>query len=240
MAVQSRLVTYHHGDTTLEGFLAWDDKYFNPRPAVAICHTWAGRSEFECDKAWRLAELGYVGFAIDLYGKGVRGKSTDECRALFSPFMENRANLQERLNLAIDVMRQQPEVEASKLAAMGFCFGGLCALDLARSGNNNVRGVISFHGLLTPPGNTEGNTISAKVLCLHGYGDPLAPPEQLPALAQELTAAGADWQLHTYGNTVHAFTNPNANDPGFGAVYNALADKRSWQAAQNFLTEVIG
>lgn len=239
MAVQSRLLSYQHGDTVLEGFLAWDDKFPYPRPAVAISHTWSGRSEFECDKAWRLAELGYVGFAIDVFGKGVRGKSVDECHALISPLMENRALLQERMNLAVDVLRQQPEAEASKIAAMGFCFGGLCALDLARSGSN-VRGVISFHGLMTPPDNTAGNKISAKVLCLHGYDDPMAPPEQLMAAAKEFTEAGADWQVHAYGNTMHAFTNPNANDRDFGTVYNSLADKRSWQSMQNFLAEILG
>jgi dienelactone hydrolase len=114
----------------------------------------------------------------------------------------------------------------------------MCALDLARSGAD-VRGVISFHGLLTPPDNLDGQSISSKVLVLHGYDDPMARPEAMTALAEELSAAGADWQIHAYGNTVHAFTNPMAQDAAFGTVYSATADHRSWRAAREFLAEVL-
>jgi dienelactone hydrolase len=136
------------------------------------------------------------------------------------------------------VLGEQPEVDAKRLAAMGYCFGGLTVLDLARSGAD-VRGVVSFHGLFNAPETSAGASISAKVLCLHGYDDPMVPPESVLALAAELTAAGADWQIHAYGNTLHAFTNPAANDPGFGAVYNADADRRSAQALNDFLAEVM-
>jgi dienelactone hydrolase len=121
---------------------------------------------------------------------------------------------------------------------MGFCFGGLCALDLARTGAS-LRGVVSFHGLLIPPGNIPNPQIKAKVLVLHGHDDPMGPPEQVLALQTELTQAGADWQIHIYGGTVHAFTNPLANDPGFGTVYDSQADKRSWIAMQNFFEEIF-
>lgn len=238
MTIQTRLVEYQHGETVLEGFLAWDDSRSGPMPAVAVSHAWAGRGEFECEKARKLAELGYVGFALDMFGKGVRGNSVEENQALMTPFIEDRALLQARINLAIDVLRQQPEVDATRVAAIGFCFGGLCVLDLARS-ESDVNGVISFHGLFMPADNTAGNRISARVLCLHGYDDPMAPPEQMLALAKELTDAGADWQIHAYGNTLHAFTNPDANDPDFGTVYNASADSRSWDAMRNFLNEVL-
>jgi dienelactone hydrolase len=238
MAIQTRLIEYRHGTTVLEGYLAWDDSLSGPRPAVAISHQWSGRSDFECEKARHLAELGYVGFAIDMFGKGVRGTSTEENQGLISPLLADRPSLQERINLAIDVLRQQPEVDAAKVAAMGFCFGGLCVLDLARSGSD-VKGVVSFHGLFFPPGSTADNKITAKVLCLHGYADPMAPPDSVLALAKELTDAGADWQLHAYGNTLHAFTNPEANDPGFGTVFNDAANKRSWIAMKNFFTEIF-
>ncbi len=238
MTIQTRSIEYTHGDTVLEGFLAWDDAVTGPRPAVAISHAWAGRSAFECDKARKLAELGYVGFAIDMFGKGVLGTSVEENQALIAPFLENRALLQARIKLAVEVLREQPEVDASKVAAIGFCFGGLCVLDLARSGSD-VQGVISFHGLFYPPGNCEGTKITAKVLCLHGYDDPMATPDQMLGLAKELTDAGADWQVHAYGNTLHAFTNPEAADPDFGTVYDASADARSWASMQNFLGEVL-
>jgi dienelactone hydrolase len=121
---------------------------------------------------------------------------------------------------------------------MGYCFGGLCVLDLARSGAD-VLGVASFHGLFHKPGNTEGNKISAKVLVLHGWDDPMAKPAQVIELAEELTKSGADWQIHGYGNTLHAFTNPAANDPAHGTVYNADADRRSWQSLQLFLADIF-
>ncbi len=238
MTIQTRLVEYRHDDLTLEGFLAWDDASDSPRPAVAIAHTWAGRSPFEQEKAVALARQGYVGFAIDMYGKGVLGSTPEENTALMTPLMEDRALLQARIGLAVAVLRQQAEVDPARVAAMGFCFGGLCVLDLARSGSD-VAGVASFHGLFGAPGNTTGNSISARVLCLHGYDDPMAPPEAMLALARELSEAGADWQVHAYGGTLHAFTNPAANDPGMGTVYNAAADRRSSAALQDFLQEVF-
>lgn len=238
MAIKTRLIDYVHGDLSLEGFLAWDDAVDTPRPAVAIAHAWGGRSAFEEGKAVRLAEQGFVGFALDMYGKGVRGSNPEENAGLMAPFLEDRPLLQARINEAIGVLRLQPEVDAGRLAAIGFCFGGLCVLDLARSGSD-VLGVASFHGLFGAPGNTAGNRIGAKVLCLHGYDDPMVPPQSVLDLAAELTDAGADWQLHAYGNTLHSFTNPNANDPGMGAVYNAAADRRSWAALLDFLGEIF-
>ncbi|MEJ2532157.1 MAG: dienelactone hydrolase family protein [Halioglobus sp.] len=238
MTIRTRLVDYTHGDQPFEGFLAWDDAVGSPRPAVAIAHAWGGRSAFEEGRAIRLAEQGYVGFAIDIYGKGVRGSNPEENAALMAPFLEDRPLLQARINEAVTVLRQQPEVDAGRLAAMGFCFGGLCVLDLARSGSD-VLGVASFHGLFAAPGNTAGNRIGAKVLCLHGYDDPMVPPQSVLDLAAELTDAGADWQLHAYGNTLHSFTNPDANDPAMGAVYDAAADRRSWAALLDFLGEIF-
>jgi dienelactone hydrolase len=238
MAIQTRLVEYQHDNITLEGFLAWDDSLAGPRPAVAISHAWGGRTAFEEGKAVALAQQGYVGCAIDMYGKGVRGSSPEENSALMTPLLKDRALLQQRIGRAVAVLGQQAEVDPAKVAAIGFCFGGLCVLDLARTGSD-VKGVASFHGLFEAPGNTGGNRITARVLCLHGYDDPMVQPPAMLALASELTAAGADWQIHAYGNTVHSFTNPEANDPGMGAAYNAAADRRSWAALQDFLQEVF-
>ncbi len=238
MTIETRLIDYADGDTVLEGLLAWDNSVGHPRPGVMVSHAWAGRSQFEDNKAVALAELGYVGFALNLYGKGVQGSSTEENAALMQPFLDDRAMLQQRLLLSLTTMRQQSEVDANRVAAIGFCFGGLCVLDLARTGED-LAGVASFHGLFAAPGNTAGNTIRAKVLAMHGWDDPMASPEQVLELARELSSLGADWQLHAYGNTMHAFTNPEANDPGFGTVYSPSADKRSWLELQEFLAELF-
>ncbi|MDO9139129.1 MAG: dienelactone hydrolase family protein [Methylobacter sp.] len=238
MAIISNTVVYMDGDTVLEAFFAFDDALTGQRPAVLINHAWGGRDDFVAEKAKKLAELGYVGFAVDMYGKGVLGASPEENMALMQPFMADRAMLQRRIKAALAAVKLMPWVDDSKIAAMGFCFGGLCVLDLARTGVD-IKGVVSFHGLLLPPGNTQGNMIKAKVLALHGNDDPMVPPEQVLAFEREMTEAGADWQLHSYGNTMHAFTNPAANDPGFGTVYQPDADRRSWLAMQNFFAEIF-
>ncbi|MDO9049799.1 MAG: dienelactone hydrolase family protein [Methylobacter sp.] len=238
MAIVSNTVAYLDGDVVLEAFFAFDDALSGRRPTVLINHTWAGRDDFVAEKAKKLAALGYVGFAVDMYGKGVLGASPEENMKLMQPFMADRAMLQKRMKAALSAVKLMPWVDDSKIAAIGFCFGGLCSLDLARTGVD-IKGVVSFHGLLAAPGNTQGNAVKAKILALHGRDDPLVPTEQVLAFEQEMTEAGTDWQLHTYGHTMHGFTNPLANDPAFGAVYQPAADRRSWIAMQNFLTEIF-
>ena len=238
MTIQTRTIDYQDGDVDLQGYLAWDDAVEGKRPGVMIAHAWAGRSDFENGKAEALAKLGYVGFALDNFGRGIIGTNTAENSALIQPFLDDRAMLQGRLQIALEVLKGLDEVDASRVAAIGFCFGGLCVLDLARTGTD-IRGVVSFHGLFGSPGNTAGNKIKAKVLALHGWDDPMAPPDQVVSLAEELSSMGADWQVHGYGNTMHAFTNPQANDPDFGTVYSPDADRRSWNAMQDFLSEIF-
>ncbi len=238
MGSQNHLIEYSDGEVVLEGMLAWDDSLQGPRPGILISHAWSGRSDFEDGKANALTSLGYVAFSLDLYGKGVRGSSPEENSALMQPFLDDRAMLQQRLLVSLETLRAQTEVDASKIAAIGFCFGGLCVLDIARTGAD-LAGVVSFHGLFHAPGNTVGNTVNAKVLALHGWDDPMATPDNVLALSAEMTALGADWQLHAYGNTMHAFTNPAANDKDMGTVYDASADKRSWIAMHTFLDELF-
>ncbi len=239
MAIISNTVGYLDGDVLLEGFFAYDDTITARRPAVIINHTWAGRNEFVEEKAIKLAELGYFAFAVDMYGKGVLGQGNDECSALMQPFMDDRDLVLKRMLAALYAVNLLPWVDDKKIAAIGFCFGGLCVLDLARS-NADIKGVVSFHGLLDAPQITDQNqSIKAKVLVLNGFDDPMATPEQVLSLQQELTSAGADWQTHTFGHTLHAFTNPMANDPDFGTVYQQDADKRSWLVMNDFLKEIF-
>ncbi|NNL88961.1 MAG: carboxymethylenebutenolidase [Marinicaulis sp.] len=233
MAIATRPLEYEIDGNTYEAIVASDGA--GEKPGVLVCHAWAGRSDFEVGKAKALAELGYTGVAIDLYGKGVLGSSVEENQALMTPFMDDRTMLQGRLGTIVELVKCQREVDAGKVAIIGFCFGGLCALDAARS-NNEVAGVVSFHGLLGAPGNTA-DKINAKILALHGWDDPMAPPGDVIALGKELTNANADWQLHGFGGVMHAFTNPAANDADFGTVYNADADRRSWIAMKNFMAE---
>jgi dienelactone hydrolase len=239
VGIRTRTIEYREAGEVFEAEMAWDDAASGPRPGVLISHAWAGRGTIEAGKARQLAELGCVGFALDLYGKGRRGGNIEENRKLMQPLMDDRGLLQRRMQLALDLLRDQPEVEAAKTAAIGFCFGGLCVLDLARTGAD-IAGVVSFHGLLAAPGNSPADRIRARVLVLHGWDDPMATPEQLVALGHELTSKQADWQIHAFGNAMHAFTNPNANDPDFGAVYQPDADRRSWQLMQAFFSELWG
>jgi len=236
--VTERLVEYEHEGTRLEGFLAVGDAAAGPVPGVVIAHAWGGRGEQEDETARRLAAEGYAGFALDLYGPGVRGNSRDENAALIAPFLAHRPMLQARMASSVSALQSQDEVDSRSIAAIGFCFGGLCVLDLARSGAA-VRGVVSLHGLFTPPEPVPGVPIRAKVLALHGHDDPMVPVAAVNALENELTGAGADWQIHVYGGTMHAFTNPKANDPDFGTVYNAAADRRAWASTMAFLAEVL-
>lgn len=238
MAIKTDTIKHEHAGQSLHGMLAVDEAAPKPLPAVIISHAWAGRAQFECDKAKRLAELGYVGFAADLYGEAKVGTSTEENSKLMQPFLDDRPHLQSRLASVVETVKGLDGVDANRVAAIGFCFGGLCVLDLARTGAD-VRGVVSFHGLLGAPGNTSGSDIKAKILVLHGHDDPMVPVEQVVGLEQELTEAGADWQIHTYGGAMHAFTHPDANDPGMGTVYEPKADRRSWQSLVNFLEEVF-
>jgi len=233
------IFAYRDGDTLCEGFVAMPSGP-GPHPAVLVAHNWAGQSDADNGVATKLAALGYVGIAIDVYGKGSRGDPQGDNSALMGPWMADRAGLRSRLLAAVAAAAADPMVDDSQIAMIGYCFGGLCALDVARSATPDVKAVASFHGVYPPPNIGSQPAITAKVLVLHGWDDPMAPPDATVALAHELTAAGADWQIHAYGGTMHAFTAPGANNPAGGVLYNPAADRRSWQALTGFLAEVFG
>ncbi len=238
MNIRWRAHAYSDGDASFEARVYWDDDRAEPRPGVLVSHAWRGRSDFENGRAEAMARLGYVGFALDLYGKGILGRNAEENHRLMQPFVDDRGKLQCHMRLALREIRKLPEVDSSRVAAIGFCFGGLCVLDLARCGDE-LRVVASFHGLLEPPGNTAGQRFTGMVLVLHGWDDPMARPEQVVRLGQELTALGADWQIHAYGNTLHAFTYPLAADPANGLQFDARANERSARSLQSFLAEAF-
>jgi dienelactone hydrolase len=228
---------YRDGDTECEGYAAFPAGA-GPHPAVLIAHNWAGQSEADNDIARRLAALGYAGIAIDVYGKGNRGELQGDNSHLMNPWMGNRAGLQHRLLAAVAAAAAHPMVDAERIAIIGYCFGGLCALDVARSGAPEIKGAVSFHGVYAPNG-LAAQPITAKVLVLDGYRDPLCPPEAKAALMAELEAGGADWQFLSYGRTYHAFTNRGAANAAGGMEYNPDTDRRSWTAMTNFIAEVL-
>jgi dienelactone hydrolase len=238
--MHTEFIDYRDGDTLCEGYLAYDTSIKGKRPAVVVCHAWAGQDDFARDKANKLAELGYVGFALDMYGKGRRGSSPDENAKLMGPFVEDRTLLDRRANAGVGEARRHMMVDPNQIGAIGYCFGGMCAFDLARSGTEGLQGVCAFHGLLTPPSHVRAKKITAKVMALHGYDDPMANPDHMVAFCNEMTRMGADWQLHAFGHCVHAFTNPVAADKKQGLHYNADADRRSWLLMKNFFDEVFG
>ena len=237
--MHTETIDYQDGDTQLEGYVAWDDNIAGPRPAVLVAHDWTGRRDFAKSKAEEIASLGYVGFALDMYGKGVFGADGDVegNSALMNPLAGDRLTLRARMKASLTAVRALDVVDGSKVGAMGYCFGGMCVLELARAGAD-VEGVISIHGIFFP-GDVPNEKITSKILCLHGQDDPMVPPEQVLDFENEMSAADADWQVHAYGGTMHAFTNPAANDPGFGTVYNSVADRRATQSIKNFFEEVF-
>lgn len=232
-------IDYQDGDTMLEGYFAWDETVSEPRPVVLIAHDWSGRREFACSAAESMVDLGYVGFAVDIYGKGVFGKDGDTAgnSALMMPFAEDRVKLRARMQAALDAARSLGRVDPDKVAAVGYCFGGMAVLELARAGAD-IDGVISVHGLLGQ-GPAASANIQAKVLALHGHDDPMGEPEQVLAFQTEMSAARVDWQMHIFGGVKHAFTNPDANDQARGTVFNSAAEQRTKRVIADFLTEIF-
>ena len=210
----------------------------SPAPAVLIFPTVMGVSDLEREFAVRLNALGYGAMIADLVGTATRGQPRDAMFGHMGRLKGDRAALLRRLQALLGSMTAQDEVAGSRVAVIGYCFGGLCALDLARSGAD-IAGAASFHGLFDPPG-LPPQKIKAKVLAMHGWNDPMVPPEAVVALAAELTEAGADWQVHAYGHTGHGFTNPNAHQIGIeGVAYQEAAARRSWAALEDFLAECL-
>jgi dienelactone hydrolase len=238
MALQERQLEYQDGNVTCKGWYCYDDAFATPQPAVLIAPAAMGRDEFFERKARRLAWHGYACLVLDMYGDGRRAASREEGMQLMQSFLDDRALLARRMTAALGALLKQPQVDTRRVAAIGFCFGGLCVLDLARSGAD-VRGIVSFHGLLKAPAQPFGAQIKAKILVLHGNQDPFAPLSDVMALQDELSQANVDWQIHLYGGTMHSFTFPTMNNPAAGTVYKEEADRRSWHALMNFLEETL-
>jgi dienelactone hydrolase len=233
--MKTEQIQYKVKDINMLGYVAYPEK--KDSPLVLIAHTWAGKDSFVHDRANELANIGYTALAVDMYGDGRVGTDASENESLMSPLLADRDNLKERILAALEAGRKLEGVDSSKVAAIGYCFGGLVVLDLARSGAN-INGVVSFHGLLMPS-SISSIGIQSKILVLHGERDPMVPLDMVDEFQKEMTTANADWQLHSYGGTYHAFTNPEANDPEFGTQFNKDANRRSWDSMLNFFNEIF-
>lgn len=237
--VKTMPVEYKEGTTVLEGYLAYDDAAKGKLPGVLVVHAWMGIDANAKQRAELLAGMGYVAFVADIYGKGVRPKDRDEAAKQAGTYKKDRALMRKRVNAGLAALLARKEVDASKTAAIGYCFGGTTVLELARSGAK-VNGVVSFHGGLDSPAPADGKNIKAKVLVLHGGSDKGISEADKLAFEKELTDAKVDWQLVEYGGAVHCFTHKDAgNDPSKGCAYDAHADTRSWAAMKSFFDELF-
>jgi len=237
-ALKTQTVEYKDGDTVLAGYLAYDDAAKGARPGVLVFHEWWGMGPYAKRRAEMLAKLGYVAFAPDMYGKGVYAKDHTEAEKLMTPIKSDRAALRRRALAGLDQLKAQKGVDAGKLAAIGYCFGGTAALELARAGAD-LKGVASFHGDLSTPKPEDTKTVKAKILVLQG-GDDQWTLGGLAGFQDEMKKAGADTQVNIYSGAVHSFTVKEAGDDAkSGMAYNASADARSWQALQDFFAEVF-
>jgi len=237
--IRSAPVEYKVGDTTFEGHFFYDDADSAPRRAVLVCHEWWGLNDYAKKRAEQLAQMGYAALAVDVYGKGVNAKTMDEAAKMSGALKADRPALRARVNAALTALKTRKEVDPKRIVAIGYCFGGTTALELARSGAD-VLGVVGFHAALNTPTPEDAKNIKGKVLVCHGADDPFVKSDEVLAFVEEMKNANVDYQLNVYGGAVHTFTNPAAgNDPSKGQAYNEKADKRSWQAMVDFFGEIF-
>lgn len=231
---------YTDGQTTFQGYMALPKINAEKAPCILVAHAWDGPNDYFNALADALAAKGFIAFAIDVYGKGQRGKIDGDNSHLMNPLLADRFLLKRRLLAALAEMHKNPLVDAQRIAILGYCFGGLCALDLARANPQGLCGAISIHGqLLAPPQSTQRERIDSSILVLHGWEDPFVSPQMLTTFAQEMTSAQADWQIHCYGHAKHAFTFVDADIPQLGIKYNKEAHERALRATDDFLKEIF-
>jgi dienelactone hydrolase len=238
--VQGKVVEYKAGDTVLKGYMAWDDANTKPHPGVLVVHEWWGHNDYSRKRAEMLAGLGYTALALDMYGDGKQASHPDDAKKFAGAVRQNMDVAEARFNAGLDLLKQQPNVNSAQLAAIGYCFGGGLVLAMARRGLD-IDAVASFHGSLGTQSPAQPGTIKTRIAVFNGADDPMSKAEQVVAFKEEMDKAGADYMLVDYPGTMHAFTNPDADELGakFGLPlkYSAEADKDSWEKMQVFLKE---
>jgi len=238
--VRTEPITYLYGDAELHGVLAYDDALEGKRPGVLVMHEWWGLNDYARGRAKQLAGLGYVAFAVDMYGHGETTNDANHAQQLSGQFHANPAGLRGRAQAGLGVLAKQERVDPARLAAIGYCFGGMTVQQLAYSGAD-VKGVVSFHGSLSMPMPEDVPGVKAKMLICHGANDGFTSQEQVAAFQRALRTTDIDWQFIVYSGAKHSFTNPGAGERGMdGLAYNANADRRSWAAMKQFFDEIFG
>jgi dienelactone hydrolase len=236
-AIQTETVEYKDGETVLKGHLVYDDSLEGKRPGVIVVHEWWGLNDYAKKRAEMLAELGYVAFAVDMYGDDKVTSHAPDAQGWMQQITSNVDAWRARALAGLEALKTNARVDTDDLAAIGYCFGGATVMQMAYAGAD-LDAVVSFHGSLPPA--PEGADIKASLLAAHGSADSFVPPEKVDAFEQSLDAAGADWQLVAYGGARHGFTNPGAGDYGMDNLkYDANADRRSWALMQSFLDEAF-
>jgi len=235
-------VEYKAQGVVMKGYLAYDENIKGKRPGVLVVHEWWGLNEYARKRARMLAELGYSALAVDMFGEGKQAMHPDDAGKFSSELMKNFDVAKARFVAAMDFLKQQPTADPTRIAAIGYCFGGGIVLNLAREGMD-LRGVVSFHGSLKSVKPAQPGNVKAKVLVLHGADDKFIPPDQIEAFKQEMKAAGADFKFVSYPGAVHSFTNSDATEMGrkfnMPIAYHAQADKESWDEMKGFLSAVL-
>ncbi len=238
-AVRTEPIEYRDGETALQGYIAYDDASTDKRPGVLVVHEWKGLGPYAIRRAEQLARLGYVAMAVDMYGKGVRAKDHEEAGKLSGIYRKDRALTRSRIRAALNVLKANEFVDPGRIAAIGYCFGGMAVLELARSGAD-ILGVVTFHGALDTPNPEDAKQITCKVLVLHGANDGYITQEQVAAFEREMREAGVDYQLIQYPGAVHSFTVREAGDnPAAGAAYDKAADEQSWEQMKAFFQKLF-
>ena len=239
--IQGKTVEYSAQGSVMKGYLAYDENVKGKRPGVLVVPEWWGLNDYARRRAGMLAEVGYTALAVDMYGEGKVVRTPDEAGKLSSEAMKNFDVSKARFMAALDFLKGQPAVDPSRIAAIGYCFGGGVVLNMARQGVD-LKGVASFHGGLTAVNPAQPGSVKAKILVLNGGDDKFITPEQIEAFKQEMKAAGADFQFISYPGALHSFTNPEATELGkkfnMPIAYNAQADKESWSEMKRFLTKI--
>ena len=232
-------VEYEHDGVKLRGYLAYDVALNTIRPGVLVIHEWWGLNDYAKEQAHRIAEMGYIAFACDMYGADIVTDSSDTASKLSKPFREDRELMRERAAVGLWNLKNFSLCDKTRLLAVGYSFGGTCALELARSGAD-LKGVVSFYGGLNTPNPQDAKNIKANLLICHGADDEFVDEAEIAGFIQEMRGAGVDWQMIHYGGAVHAFTNPTAgDDPSAGVAYDEKGDKRSWEAMKTFFREAL-
>jgi len=239
-AVQTKELEYKQGDTVLQGFLAWDDTSQGKRPGLLVIHEWWGHNQHARNQAIRLAQAGYVGLAIDMYGKGKVTTHPKDAQGFVAEATKDPAVTTARFEAGMKLLKAQPQVDGGRIGALGYCFGGGVALGMARAGEP-LQAVVTFHGSLGAKAPAQAGKVRPRILVLTGAADPMIPPDAVAAFEKEMKGAGARAEVVSYPGVKHSFTNPDADKVGMdGLAYDAGADKKSWEAAMHFLHEVFG